>query len=88
MTLISCNGGLFESSRDAPRLGSGVAIVGLEGVIMLRGLLVDLCSTRIPGSLVGGNSGVVGAVAARPGTADKGVEVFEVEIVRSDRDGL
>jgi len=76
-----------EPSKDAPRVDGAaiVAIVGLGTVVILCGLAVASCSTSVRGSLVDWNCGVVGVAAARPGTADKGVGVFEVDI---DRDGL
>lgn len=46
------------------------------------------CSTQVPDTLVDWDWGVVGAAAARSGTADKGFEGFEVGDTRSDRDGL
>lgn len=80
--LHSLTGLISVISKDAPPRDGVVAIVGLGTIVILRGLVVDSCSTRVAGSL--GDCGVVVA-AARAGTADKGVGVFEVEI---DRDGL
>jgi len=61
-------------------------MVGLGTAAILRGLLVEDCSsTRVPSSLVDWDCGIVGAAAARSGAADKGLDLFKVEI---DRDSL